>query len=327
MTGPQVESRVGRRASSALAAVLVVAGLSSAIALDRARDRWYPAVASPAEELYFTQPARVGRMALSFKAILSDVYWIRAVQYFGRTRIANRDHPEEASAATHGYDLLYPLLDVTTTLDPLFNIAYRFGAIFLTEEYPNGPGKPDQAIRLLDKGFAQNPQKWQYLYDKAFLYYWSIKDYSQAAHWFAEAGKIKGSPEWLPGLGAFMLAHGKDRRSSRMLWQQIHDTAEQQYLKDNASFHLRQLDLADVADQLTSLLERFQQRTGRAAISFDPLVTAGWLRGVPLDPDGVPFVVDPITGRVTLDRRSRYAPLPQDDVPAPAAPRTRGPQE
>ena len=313
---------IGRRAGNVVAAVVIVAGLAAAIALDMSRDRWYPAVASPTQELYFTRPQRIAQLALSFKAILSDVYWIRAVQYFGRTRIANREHPEEASAATHGYDLLYPLLDVTTTLDPSFNIAYRFGAMFLTEEYPNGPGKPDQAVRLLDKGFAQNPQKWQYLYDKAFLYYWSVKDYSQAAHWFAEAGRIKGSPEWLPALAAYMLAHGNDRRSSRLLWQQIHDTAEQQYLKDNATFHLHQLDLADAADQLTVLLEHFQQRTGRAASNFDPLVSAGWLKSAPADPDGVPFVVDPITGRVTLDRRSKYSPLPQDDTRGAAAPDT-----
>ena len=30
------------------------------------------------------------------------------------------------------------MLDLTTTLDPRFNIAYRFGAIFLAERYPAG---------------------------------------------------------------------------------------------------------------------------------------------------------------------------------------------
>ena len=40
------------------------------------------------------------------------------------------------SLAADDYPLLYPLLDITTTLDPRFNIAYRFGAIFLAEPYP-----------------------------------------------------------------------------------------------------------------------------------------------------------------------------------------------
>ena len=43
---------------------------------------------------------------------------------------------------------------MATTLDPHFNIAYRFGAIFLVEPAPGGPGRPDQAIALLREGAA-----------------------------------------------------------------------------------------------------------------------------------------------------------------------------
>jgi len=207
---------------------------------------------------------------------------------------------------------------VTTTLDPQFNIAYRFGSIFLAEGYPSGPGRPDLAVKLLDKGFAASPTKWQYLYDKAFVYYWSMKDYAQAGHWFAEAAKVKGAPEWMPGLAAFMLGQGGDRRSSRFLWQQIRDTAEQQYMRDNATFHLAQLDMADVADQLTALLQRYRAETGQPVMDFAPLVRDRWLRGVPTDPDGVPFVIDPHTGRATLHRPSQYAPLHNEQA-APAA--------
>ena len=72
-------------------------------------------------------------------AIVADIYWIRAVQYFGRTRLDAR--PGKS------YDLLYPLLDITTTLDPQFNLAYRFGAVFLAEAYPGGAGQPARAAR------------------------------------------------------------------------------------------------------------------------------------------------------------------------------------
>ena len=57
------------------------------------------------------------------------------------------------------YDLLYPLLDLATTLDPRFTIGYRFGAIFLAEPHPGGAGRPDQAIALLKKGVAFNPEQ------------------------------------------------------------------------------------------------------------------------------------------------------------------------
>ena len=44
------------------------------------------------------------------------------------------------------FDGLYPLLDITTTLDPRFNIAYRFGAIFLSAKYPEGADSPQLAV-------------------------------------------------------------------------------------------------------------------------------------------------------------------------------------
>jgi hypothetical protein len=304
----------------ALAALLVLGGLAASIGLQVARDRWYPDISSPVDELYFTSGDSIGRMSLSFKPLLADLYWIRAVQYFGSTRLDARERQASNQAARESsYDLLYPLLDVTTSLDPSFNIAYRFGSIFLAEGYPNGPGRPDLAVKLLDKGFANNPQKWQYVYDKAFVYYWSMKDYRGASHWFSEAAKVKGSPEWMPGLAAFMLGQGGDRRSSRFLWQQIQETSEQQYMRDNAVFHLRQLDMADIADRLTALVAQYAARTGRRPTDFTPLVNAGWLRKVPTDLDGVPFVIDPLTGRADLRRPSQYAPLPEEP-PAAIAP-------
>jgi tetratricopeptide (TPR) repeat protein len=292
-------------------ALLVAAGLAGAIALQAARDRWYPTLASPVADLYFTSGDAVGRMALSYKSVLADVYWIRAVQYFGSTRLAERAGAGRRAIPPHGrYDLLYPLLDVTTTLDPRFNIAYRFGAVFLSEGYPNGPGRPDLAIALLDKGFAANPDRWQYLYDKAFVYYWTLQDYQQAARWFTEAARIDGAPEWLPGIAAATLAAGGDRQNARRLWQQIYDTADQQYLRDNARFHLLQLEVAEVADRLTGLLEAYARRTGTRPDSFRPLMAAGLLREEPRDPDGLPFVVNPETGRAELDPQSRYAIRP-----------------
>ena len=73
---------------------------------------------------------------------------MRAVVYYGGQRLA--------TSQAQNYDLLYPLLDLVTTLDPLFSVAYRFGAIFLTEAYPDGPGRPDQRVALLERGIEQD---------------------------------------------------------------------------------------------------------------------------------------------------------------------------
>ncbi len=298
-----------------LAVALVVVGLAAAVALQVVRERRYPEIGTPVDELYFNSGDAVGRMALSYKSLLADVYWIRAIQYFAATRL--KDRPID------GTDLLYPLLDVTTSLDPNFNIAYRFGAVFLAERRASGLGRPELAIALLDKGFASNPMKWEYLYDKAFIYYWTYLDPKTAAHWFAEAAKVPGSAEWLPGLAAYMLVQGGDRKSSRFLFQQIAQSAEHEYMRKIAELRLMQLDILDGLDMLNAVLDRDAATTGSRAMSWESLVARGALRRVPTDPEGVPFLIDPATGRAALAPSSKYFPLPEEPgasrAPAPAA--------
>ena len=119
----------------------------------------------------------VKRASSTTTRFAADVYWIRALQHFGQERLSPPEH-------VRTYALLYPLLDLTTTLDPYFSIAYRFGAIYLGEPYPGGPGRPDLAVALLQKGLAAQPDKWQYMMDLGFVHYWHLRDYKSAAATF-----------------------------------------------------------------------------------------------------------------------------------------------
>jgi tetratricopeptide (TPR) repeat protein len=294
---------------------LAVACLGAAIGVHVDRERRYPARRQVTESLlYIPSGEALKRMALSYDALLADVYWIRAVQHFGGTRLAKR--------AIKSYDLLYPLLDITTTLDPQFNIAYRFGAIFLSEVYPNGPGKPDLAVKLLQKGFAANPRRWEYLHDIGFVYYWWVRDFQAASTWFARASQVPGAPEWLAGTAARTLAVGGDRQSARAMWQQIYETSEIAYMKDNARFYLGQLQAMDDLERLNAALARVEALEGHPPTSWSALAARGWLRRVPpVDPSGWPYQVNRETGRAELSPKSEFYPLPAD-MPAgtPSAP-------
>ncbi len=120
----------------------------------------------------------------------ADLYWIRAIQYYGGTKRRVEAEmqwpapPPSLAKLPDDYPLLYPLLDITTTLDPRFNVAYRFGAVFLAEAYPGGAGRPDLAIALLEKGLRARPDKWEYMQDIGFVHYWYVHDYKAAADWF-----------------------------------------------------------------------------------------------------------------------------------------------
>ncbi len=272
-------------------------------------DGWRP-YQPPTPVLWLPSGALVKRVALGFDNLVADTYWMRAVVYYGSKRRDEKDR---------NFDLLYPLLELTTTVDPRFQVAYRFGAIFLAEAYPNGPGRPDQSIALLKRGIDNDGSRWEYMHDIAFVYYWWMRDFEAAAQWFDRAGDQPGAPTWLKPLAATTLAQGGNRVSSRFLWKQILSTTDVDWLRQSAERRLVQLDVMDAIDRLNELVNGFSAREGRPPATWQELIAAGVLRGVPFDPTGEPLVLNPSTGRVTLSQRSALWPLPTD-TPGAGAP-------
>jgi hypothetical protein len=142
--------------------------------------------ATIADQVYFTSPQVVQKLSLGYESLLADIYWLHAIQYYGRR--------DEADRRTVRYKNLGLLLDMATTLDPDMMEAYRAGSTFLAEKDPVGAGQPDQALRLLDKGIAAHPQNWQLQLDKGFVYFWYLQDYRSAGETWLAAGRLASAP-------------------------------------------------------------------------------------------------------------------------------------
>jgi len=258
--------------------------------------------------LYVRSPEFLRRASLSFHALVADIYWIRTVQHYGSTKLSTEEHKQ--------YDILYPLLDLTTSLDPYFDVAYKFGAIFLAEEYPAGAGRPDQAIAILRKGLQAQPDRWQLAQEVGFVYYWWLHDYDNAATWFNRAADMTKAPTWLRSLAAVTLAQGGARATSRTRWGEIASNADADaWLKSQATWRLSQLDAMDGIDLMERVVQQYRARTGVLPATWADLIRAGLLRGVPADPEGTPLQLDAATGRVGLDPRSKLNPLPSREHP------------
>ena len=274
------------------------------VVVQQARDRKYEAYRVETQTLYIPSGAVLQRLALSFDSLLADVYWIRAVQHFGRTR--SSEDPRRS------YELLYPLLDIATTLDPRFNMAYRFGAIFLAEAHPGGPGQPSLAVALLEKGAREMPERWQYPQDIGFVYYWWLHDYGEAARWFQRASEVPGAPWWLKSLAANTLALGGNRTASRMLWQQMLATADNGWMRAESERRLLQLEALDQIDSYVQAIEAFVARHGRLPGAWRDVVTRGQASEGPVDPAGYPYSLDPRSGSVSVSPQSPLFPLPDE---------------
>jgi hypothetical protein len=284
--------------------------LTLAVVLQRDRERRFPQ-AEPAQQiLYVSSPAVLTRLALGFDALVADLYWIRAIQYYGGTRLS--------SERDKSYDLLYPLLDLTTSLDPNFNIAYEFGSFFLSEKKPGGPGRSDLAIRLLEKGIRERPDRWQYPYDIGFVHY-RDGNYKAAAEWFLRAAATSGAKKegeradmWLEPLAANTMATGGDTRSSRVLYEQLL-TSDVAWLREDAARRLKKLDAIDQIAGLERRIAAYEARFGDPPPTWQHMIDGGYLPGVPLDPEGHPYVLNPWWGDVTVSPDSPIWPLPTEN--------------
>ena len=308
MTSPANTVAVDQRPRNGKLYVAIVALLLVSFGVQVVRDRgWQPYQPSPA--LWVRSGTAVTKLSMGFRNLLADIYWIRAVVYYGGNKGAVNGKPN--------YDLLYPMLDLVTSLDPHFRIAYRFGAIFLAEPYPGGPGRPDLAVQLLQRGIEGDLGRWSYYHDIGFIYYWWLKDAPNAAKWFGLGADRPGAPEWLKSMTAVTLAEGGNRSSSRQLWTELQNS-DVPYLRKNASIRLQQLDAMDALEKLTLAFQRFETRVGRPPRDWQELAAAERLpREAMLDPTGVPFVVNEETGRLDVSQESKMWPLPTEPMARP----------
>ena len=296
-----------------LAAASVLLLFAAAMWLLAVRERRFPPKGAAAESIYLTSGHAIRRLSIGYSALAADLYWIRTIQYYGGARLRlSSERPDDHRRADSdlGFPLLYPLLDVTTTLDPQFNIAYRFGAIFLAEAYPGGAGRPELAIALLEKGLRERPGKWEYMQDIGFVHYWWRHDYRQAAGWFDRASRLPGAPWWLRSLAAVTLAEGGDRQSSRIMWEAIRQSAEMEWLRRDAERRLMQLRALDQIDDLQPKVDRVSRDAGHPPDDWGPLVRGGVVPGLPLDPSRTPYEM--VGGRVRLSPRSPLFPPPDE---------------
>jgi len=118
--------------SRALLCAVLLLGLAGVWQLQHAIDAQLAATHQEQDDLVLRSGAMLKAMSLEYAPLTADLYWTRVVQYYGNKHIRQDGN----------IDLLWPLLDVTTTLDPNLIVAYHFGGMFLSDSPPRGAGHP-----------------------------------------------------------------------------------------------------------------------------------------------------------------------------------------
>ncbi len=277
-----------RRKVSLIAGACIVFSLAASVLLLHRIDQLRPQ-STLEDVLYISSPKLLKRASLGYDGLLADIYWTRAVQYFGFRHHNGAD----------SYKLLAPLLEITTQLDPHLTVAYEFGASFLAPPPPRGAGEPERAIQLMEYGIRNNPDNWRLYYDLGFVYYMNLRDYRKAADAFERGSKVPNAHPFLRLLAAQMAEHAGDFSTARMLWSATYQNSQDKQIRANAVEHLRALRVDEDVTHLQHAVTRFGERTGRLPTSISELVAAEGLPGIPVDPDQHPYKLTP-EGRVEV---------------------------
>ena len=233
--------------------------------------------------LYVTSGRALQRMSLGYRGLLADIYWTRAVQYFGEKHIIEDVH----------YDLLDPLLNITTDLDPNLLVAYNYGAFFLSQKPPQGAGQPGKAVDLLQKGIRFNPDDWHLYFNLGFVEYMDRKDPKAAEEAFRRGSVRPGAHPFLRVMAASMAQKASDVDTAAALWTELYQTTQDKTIRENAERHLEALHVDHDIQELENRIAIFRQRNQRPPADWYDMVRAGLLRGVPADPTGAPYRLMP----------------------------------
>jgi len=275
-------------------AALVAVSIPFQIRIDEIRGRF-----RSVEESLYISSSSLKKLSLGYDELLADIYWIRALQYFGSKK------PEEQNP-----ELLYHYFDIITDLDPRFVNAYRYGGTFLAEPPPFGVGETMKGIELFDKGRRNNPENYKLPLEEAFIYYFYPKDYEKAAGLFREASEKPGlSPlrkASMKGMAASAHARGGNNELSRKIWEIIYETSPSDGRREFALRNINEIDTMALEDKLTESLKEYVKRYGGLPSSPEDMARSGVVKnGIPEAPMGGKFILAPTIEAVKSSELSK----------------------
>jgi tetratricopeptide (TPR) repeat protein len=274
---------MSKRASyGLLLGAALLAGFVGVWKLQEKVDAERTALRLEADELTLRSPGVMKKLSLEYAPLMGAIYWTRAVQYYG----------QKHHLGDQNLEFLWPLLDISSTLDPNLIVAYRFGATFLSDAPPRGAGEPEKAVELLERGIKANPEYWRFYQDLGNVYYFDEKNYLKASQAFEEGSRNPAALPWMKTMAAKIAAEGGSLETSYALWLDVYQTSTNKDMRKNAEDHLRLVQAEMDIREINKIADAYEKGTKHRATRISELVQAGLLPEQPRDPDGFAYVLN-----------------------------------
>jgi tetratricopeptide (TPR) repeat protein len=265
--------------------------------MSRLRRELAPEVQHEHEALYLPSGKGLAFISFRFTNVFSDLLWFRTISYFGKHYRSD-----------HDYRWLNHMCGLITTLDPQSRHIYEFCSLMLAWE----AGKPDQALALLDKAIAADPEYWQYYYLRGINYAIFMHDEEQARLNFMLGAKKPDAPALLPRLAAKKLALSSPEMALEFLEDMIKgatDVNQRRALTEHYRKALHERNIRNLEEAARS----FKAQAGRWPANLDELSLPGADRLLH-DPFGGRYYVNAKTGEIestsSVERISLFGKRP-----------------
>lgn len=268
------------------------AAIVSATQTHRLADGPLETVNCPAHVLH-RGSARVA--ALGFDSVVSDYYWLRAVQIVGGER----------GQIDRKASLLADLTDVVVALDPFVDHPYRFAGLWLTDS----PESVRAANRILERGIAYHPTDWRNRFYLSFNHFFYLVDAEAAARELEAAIDLPGAPRYLGRLLARLRSESGDLEVAGAYLSELLRQTEDPYRRAEYEKALEEVETERRARVLDEARAAYRTRHGRDIEQVEDLVRGpgAVLRALPLEPQGWEWTIDDKTGEIVSSYlRSRY---------------------
>ena len=220
--------------------------------------------------------------AFGYSGLAADMIYLWAIQYYGSYEIVDR------------FTYLDHIFAIIAELDPRYTDPYEVGSMIASQEARDIP----LALKILDRGFAKNPDMWLFPFEAGHIAQTQLKDYDLARKYYGKAMVLPGAPDFTKRLYANAALKVTDYKTSWETWLEVYNTATDDRVKKIASNHLYQVRAEMDINALKEAVAKFKEKYGRLPEELSRLVGAGLLASLPKDPDGQDYVYDPVTGDV-----------------------------
>ena len=237
----------------------------------------------------------IAALPSAVRRVLADTSWFLAVQYYGNRRLDG----------SSGFPDLGMLVEHALRLDPELRPAALVGPLLLAEPPPLGAGEAERADAILAGWVGRHPGDFDAVLVRSLLHTWHLQDPGTGAALLEAASARDDAPPWLVAVAARSLTGIGARAAARELWRALLERADDGRTRSNARTHLLQLDALDRLDEISLLVRGYERRSGHPPRDWEDLVAAGLLPERPVDPAGIPFVLD----RAGVPRIASESPL------------------